>query len=134
MLAISSSLMSLSGVTEDTPAQFITPAIGPTCLTVSFTFVTTNSTFVKSRGSTMCLSPPICDSVSCNRCSLRAMRTTLAPIVAQSIAHLAPMPLLAPVTRIVLPSNENGLFITFLLFFHLPPQQYRLSYSQRMAQ
>lgn len=44
------------------------------------------------------------------------MMTTVAPILEHSIAVARPMPDDAPVTRIILPSSENGLYIGARLY------------------
>ena len=61
------------------------------------------------------VAPVIFVNVSFKRSSLRAVAITVAPISEHFTAICRPMLEDAPVTRIVLSSNENGFFI--LLFF-----------------
>jgi len=52
--------------------------------------------------------------VSLSRSSFRAFKTIIAPIFEHSIAIDFPIPEEAPVTNIVFPSNENGLYINYI--------------------
>lgn len=56
----------------------------------------------------------LCVSISC--CSFRPVMTTVAPILEHSIAVARPMPDDAPVTSIVFPSREKGLYIGTRLY------------------